>query len=180
MAGSFDYRLFGLRIHSEIELPELPIERPTTGADVKVRIGTVPPAPGGPGPHAVEGGLLLPIHEVGRFFVRDGAEIVVEPDPGVPEANVRLFLLGSVGAFYHFHQKRWLLASIFGLLVGFSRPNGTDVYLLGPDATILTSQEFLDTHCFGVVADSRNPGMIGLSFAPLRRRDDIVQPREMW
>ena len=35
-----------------------------------------------------------------------------------------LFLLGSVGAFYHFHQQRWLAASVFGLLVGFSRPNG--------------------------------------------------------
>ena len=102
MAGSFDYRLFGLRIHSEIELPELPLERPSAGADVTVRIGAVPPAPSGPGPHAVEGGLLLPIHEVGRFFVRDGAEIVVEPDPGVPEANVRLFLLGSaMGALLH-------------------------------------------------------------------------------
>jgi hypothetical protein len=35
-----------------------------------------------------------------------------------------LFLLGSVGAFYHFHRDRWLGASLFGLLVGFSRPNG--------------------------------------------------------
>jgi Mannosyltransferase (PIG-V) len=35
-----------------------------------------------------------------------------------------LFLLGSVGAFYQFHQRRWLMASLFGLLVGFSRPNG--------------------------------------------------------
>ena len=35
-----------------------------------------------------------------------------------------LFLLGSVGAFYHFHRGQWLLASLFGLLVGFSRPNG--------------------------------------------------------
>jgi len=35
-----------------------------------------------------------------------------------------LFLLGSVGVFYYFHQERWLGASVFGLLVGFSRPNG--------------------------------------------------------
>ncbi len=35
-----------------------------------------------------------------------------------------LFLLGSVGAFYHFHQRQWLAATVFGLLVGFSRPNG--------------------------------------------------------
>jgi hypothetical protein len=35
-----------------------------------------------------------------------------------------LFLLGAVGSFYHFHRKRWLGACGFGLLVGFSRPNG--------------------------------------------------------
>jgi hypothetical protein len=57
---------------------------------------------------------------------------------------------------------------------GFARPNGQDVYLLGPDASILTSQEFLDTHCFGLAADPRAPEMIGLSFEPLRRRGDIV------
>ena len=35
-----------------------------------------------------------------------------------------LFLLGSVAAFYHFHRQQWVLASLFGLLVGLSRPNG--------------------------------------------------------
>jgi hypothetical protein len=35
-----------------------------------------------------------------------------------------LFLLGCVGAFYHFHRGQWLPASLFGLLVGLSRPNG--------------------------------------------------------
>ena len=35
-----------------------------------------------------------------------------------------LFLLGSVAAFYYFHRQQWVLASLFGLLVGLSRPNG--------------------------------------------------------
>lgn len=35
-----------------------------------------------------------------------------------------LFLLGSVGAFYHFHRGHWIAASLFGVLVGLSRPNG--------------------------------------------------------
>lgn len=35
-----------------------------------------------------------------------------------------LFLLGCTGAFYHFHRGDWVRASCFGLLVGFSRPNG--------------------------------------------------------
>ena len=35
-----------------------------------------------------------------------------------------LFLLAAVGAFYHFHREQWVAASLFGLLVGLSRPNG--------------------------------------------------------
>jgi hypothetical protein len=35
-----------------------------------------------------------------------------------------LFLLGSVGVFYYFHQEKWIAASLYGLLVGLSRPNG--------------------------------------------------------
>jgi hypothetical protein len=35
-----------------------------------------------------------------------------------------LFLLGAVGAFYCFQRERWVAASLFGLLVGLSRPNG--------------------------------------------------------
>jgi hypothetical protein len=57
---------------------------------------------------------------------------------------------------------------------GFSRSQGDDLYLLAPDAAVLTSAEFVDTHCFHLMADQRRPDLIGLSFAPLRRRDDIV------
>ena len=35
-----------------------------------------------------------------------------------------LFLLGSVGAFLHFHRQEWIRASAWGLLAGLSRPNG--------------------------------------------------------
>lgn len=35
-----------------------------------------------------------------------------------------LFLLGAVGAFYHFHRGQWMRAALWGLLVGLSRPNG--------------------------------------------------------
>lgn len=35
-----------------------------------------------------------------------------------------LFLLGAVGAFYHFRHGHWLAASLLGLLAGLSRPNG--------------------------------------------------------
>ena len=59
---------------------------------------------------AVSAPLLLAAYPFAAFFNAPYTEGV--------------FLLGSVGAFYHFHQRRWLMASLFGLLVGFSRPNG--------------------------------------------------------
>ena len=57
---------------------------------------------------------------------------------------------------------------------GFSRPHDDDLYLLAPDAAVLTSPEFVDTHCFRLTADRRVPQLIGLSFEPLRRRDEVV------
>lgn len=104
VAATFDYRLFGLQISSEIELPELPAVQVSSQPDVTIRIGKVPSVPvsGGEGPHAVQGGLILAIRRVGRFFMKDGAEIIADPDPNVPEGNVRLFLLGSaMGALLH-------------------------------------------------------------------------------
>jgi hypothetical protein len=35
-----------------------------------------------------------------------------------------IFLLAAVGAFFHFHRGHWVRASIWGLIVGLSRPNG--------------------------------------------------------
>jgi hypothetical protein len=35
-----------------------------------------------------------------------------------------LFLLGAAGACYHFLRREWIAASLWGLLVGLTRPNG--------------------------------------------------------
>lgn len=102
-ATRFDYSVFGLRLRSELALPELLEAYGSSRPQVTVRIGKAPEPPAaGAGPHPVDGGLLLVIPQVARYFVRDGSEIVVEPEPGVPDANVRLFLLGSaMGVLLH-------------------------------------------------------------------------------
>jgi len=102
-SGPFDYSLFGLHIRSELRLPELVEVKSSSPPQVIVRFGKAPAAPAPrAGMHLTEGGLLLMIDEVGRYFVKDGSEIIVEPKPGVPEANIRLFLLGSaMGALLH-------------------------------------------------------------------------------
>ena len=102
-ATRFDYSVFGLRLRSELKLPELLEAEASSLPQVLIRIGKVPAAPAsGAGPHLTEGGLLLVIDHAGRYFVKDGSVIIVEPQPGVPDANVRLFLLGSaMGALLH-------------------------------------------------------------------------------
>ena len=49
-----------------------------------------------------------------------------------------LFLLGTIGAFYHFHREQWVRAALFGLLVGLSRPNGC---LLSIPLAVLAAQK---------------------------------------
>lgn len=40
----------------------------------------------------------------------------------------------------------------------------------GPDETVLLSPSFARTHCFRLVRDRDNPGLIGVAFEPVRRR----------
>ena len=98
-----DYALFGLRICSALPLPEMP-HAPGGGgaADVDVRLGPVD-VPAGPGGYApAPGGTVLTIENVGRFLIRDGREVTIDPAPGASERNLRLFLLGSAfGAVLH-------------------------------------------------------------------------------
>jgi hypothetical protein len=47
--------------------------------------------------------------------------------------------------------------------------SGTYEYF-GPDARVLLSRAFLDTHCFRLMEDEDRPGMVGLSFDPVRNR----------
>jgi hypothetical protein len=62
---------------------------------------------------AASGPLLLAAYPFAVFF-------------SVPYTE-SLFLLASVGAFFHFHRGDWIRASAWGLVVGLSRPNGAVV-----------------------------------------------------
>ena len=97
------YRLFGLRVASDIELPELfEVEggAKNEAVDVTIVRGAVAAA----GPDAVDGvvmagdGATLEVADVARFHVVGGKTITVDALPGAPQANVRLFLLGSASA----------------------------------------------------------------------------------
>lgn len=104
------YRIFGLRISSEIPLPELEQAAPAGPCDVAIRIGSAPRLPDGEEPQGLSirgGGAILNIIGVARYWIRGGAEITVEPCPGASDRNLRLFLLGS--AFAAILHQRGLL-----------------------------------------------------------------------
>lgn len=91
------YGVFGLRLRSEIPLPEL-FPAPALGAaDVVIRFGRVE------GEYEITPeAIRLVIPKVGSYLITGGREIVIDPVPDCSERNIRLFLLGSaLGGILH-------------------------------------------------------------------------------
>jgi hypothetical protein len=115
------YRLAGLAVASEIVLPEL-LSGGAGEPDVSIRVSSELPAVVGleevePGWWVGPAATLFEIEDVGRFLVRDGRHILVEPKPGCDPASLRLFLLGSAfGAI--FHQRGLLPLHAGGVVLG--------------------------------------------------------------
>ena len=92
ICGPFHYRLFGLHVLSDLPLPELAPVDPGQDPDVRIILGAAAEATG----------TLLEIADIAQFQVEGGREIRVAPLPGIPERNIRLFLLGSaMGMLLH-------------------------------------------------------------------------------
>ena len=125
---TFDYSLFGLSVRSEIPLPELFPAEIECEPDVAIRVGTINSDERAPGLHELGDGLLFVATDAGRYRIAGGREIIIEPNAGAPDRNVRLFLLGSAfGALLH---QRGLLplhanaVEIDGKAVAFMGPSG--------------------------------------------------------
>lgn len=105
-AADLYYQVFGLVLRSQIVLPELH-EAPAGPADVSIVRGEVPQRGDRTGLTLFGDAALLTIPEVGRYWIDSGRQIVVEPESGASDRNVRLFLLGSaLGGILH--QRRLL------------------------------------------------------------------------
>lgn len=114
MKSAFSYRVYGLVVRSQIELPELPACPPDLEPDLLIRLGGVPE-------HLEEvqhrqsywleanaRECLIAVFGLCRLHVREGREITVDiatdGHAGQPAraADMRLFLLGSgMGAVLH-------------------------------------------------------------------------------
>ncbi|NTW03241.1 MAG: hypothetical protein HGA19_18525 [Oscillochloris sp.] len=99
---------YGLRIRSELALPELGPAFAADAADVTIRFGIIdrpllevaPDSNGAFQPAPGEVYFFYPV--AGKFLVRDGCEVVLEPIPDADPANLRFLILGvTMGIVLH-------------------------------------------------------------------------------
>lgn len=130
------YLTYGLRIQSDVEIPELVAAKDGFAApDARIRLESVePPAAGsvsddGSAVRLPNGDFAYTKADCGRFLIRSGDEILVDPDPGAEDRVWRLSLFGPVLALLMLQRGHLVLhgaalATAYGavLLLG---PNGS-------------------------------------------------------
>jgi hypothetical protein len=124
------YLSYGLRISSELALPELTLA--DGAADVTIRFGRVDilqaQAPVNGLLWAEEDEACLSFERIGSFLVRQGREIVVDPAPGEDERWVRNAVMGPVMGTL-LYQRGWLTlhassTAVNGMAVAFMADRG--------------------------------------------------------
>ena len=115
------YLAFGLRIRSDVPLPELPVVATRDGPpDVEVRVfpAATEPATMGAGLADVADDIaMLWWPGIGRFVVSDGTDICVARAPDSDPAMLRLYLLGPVlNALLH--QRGWIVLRVGAARLG--------------------------------------------------------------
>lgn len=145
------YLAYGLRIRSEVTLPARRIA--SAHADVSIRLGRIEPLPppaalGGFAFRTGSGELCFGCDGVGRFLIRKGREIVIDPDEGADAGVLRVMILGPALAAL-LYQRGILILHGSAVEVG-----GTAVAFLGSEgAGKSTTAAALHARGHGVVAD---------------------------
>ncbi len=97
------YSAYNQAIASELLLPELVplIDQSIGEPDVTIRLAKVREnglekgTQLGPFLWVTQNSLWLQVPHVARFLIQNGAEILIDPEPGIDEDSIRVFLLGS-------------------------------------------------------------------------------------
>lgn len=110
------YQAYHLVIRSDLELPELTVQEDSgSPSDVHIRSGNVNPdglsdgRQAGPFLWVSSTALWLQVPRVARFLVRNGTEILIDPEPGIDEDSIRLYLLSSAFAALLFQRGHFIL-----------------------------------------------------------------------
>ncbi len=165
------YRVSGLSVASEIDLPGLIAGAPKPSPQVTIRRGSVPedlPDSSAAGPTWAIAGkqFLLRIPDIARFLLINGSEIVVEPEAPTRVSDIPIFILGTVfGVLLHQRGQIVLHASAV-------RVNGRAVVFCGASgAGKSTLAAALAQRGYPLVTDDVCALAIGGSDAPLVHPD---------
>jgi hypothetical protein len=118
----FSYRVSGLAVASEVDLPGLIPGDPAQVADVAIRRASVPMTLDdaeaiGPTWQRAGNRFLLRIPNIARFLLEDGRSIAFEAEEAAETRDVAVFLSGSVFGIL-LHQRNHLVLHASAVLVG--------------------------------------------------------------
>lgn len=114
-------RAYGLTIRSAVPLPELTPADPADPADLTISFGPVPDLPAyaglGASAYPAPGEIHLGFRDAGKYAIRGGRAIVLEPLPEADARVLRLYLLGPALTLA-LHQRGWLVLHASAVAVG--------------------------------------------------------------
>ncbi len=114
-------RAYGLTIRSAVPLPELTPADPAAPADLTITFGAVPDLPAYEGLSASAYPAPAEIHlgfrDAGKYAIRHGHTIVLDPLPDADPRVLRLYLLGPALTLA-LHQRGWLVLHASAVAVG--------------------------------------------------------------
>jgi hypothetical protein len=165
------YRVAGLAVASEIELPGAIPARHAGEPAVTVRVASVPASLEDASKRGVTwqiagGRFLFQVPGVARFLLSGGREILVEPVSGVAPGDVAIFLIGTVFGIL-LHQRGEIVLHASAVQV-----NGKAVLFCGPSgAGKSTLAAALAQRGFPLVADDLCAITLAAGAAPMVQPD---------
>ena len=145
---NYCYDIFGLRVASQIALPELWAAEGEREPDVEIRRGRVPVGDDAKVLTVAGDEAVLAIPGIARYRMRSGREMLVDADEAGSERNLRLYLLGSAFAAI-LHQRRLLPLHANAIVI-----EGKAIGFLGhPGAGKSTMAAWFHDRGFAVLAD---------------------------
>ena len=118
----YSYRVSGLAVASEVDLPGLIPGDPAAAPDVTIRRDSVPMTLDdavaiGPNWQRADSRFLMRVPAIARFLLEDGQRIAFEAEDGAEPQDVAVFLSGSVFGVL-LHQRNHIVLHSSAVLVG--------------------------------------------------------------